>query len=65
MTVILALKGVRKPHDQKNMRNSLLIIQMEKASNERVGGPLGANISDGSRGVMAPGSKALALVDNV
>ena len=37
---------------------------MEKASNERVGGPSGVNISDGFGGVMEPGSKALTLVDN-
>ena len=37
---------------------------MEKASNKRVGGSLGVNISDGFGGVTAAGLKALALVDN-
>ena len=37
---------------------------MEKTSNECVGGPLGVNISDGFRGVTAPGSKSLASVEN-
>ena len=64
MAVVLALKWVRKPHEYKKKRNSLLIIMMEKASNERVGGPSGVNISDGFGGVMEPGSKALTLVDN-
>ena len=35
-----------------------------KTSDERVWGPPTVNISDGLGGVMAPGSKALALVDN-
>ena len=64
MAVILELKGVRKPHQDKKTINSLLIIMMDKASNKRVGGPPGVNISDGFGGVMAPGSKALASVDN-
>ena len=37
---------------------------MEKSSNERVEGTLILNISDGFRGVMAPGLKYLALVDD-
>ena len=37
---------------------------MYKTSNYRVKGPPSVNISDGFGGVMAPGSKALALVDN-
>ena len=55
---------MRKPHDHENTKKSLLIIQMEKASDNRVGGPPGVNISDGFGGVAAPVSKALALVDN-
>ena len=38
---------------------------IKKASDERVGGPPAVNISDGFGGVMAPGSKTLALVDNI
>ena len=38
---------------------------MEGASDEHVGGPPGANISDGRGGVTAPGLKALVLVDNI
>ena len=37
---------------------------MEKASDNRVGGPPGVNISDGFGGFTAPFSKALVLVDN-
>ena len=39
MAVILALKGVRKSHEHKKTRIGQSIIMMEKASNERVGGP--------------------------
>ena len=38
---------------------------MERASDERVGGSLGANISDGTVGVMLPGLKSLTLVENI
>ena len=52
MTVTLVLKGVRNSHKHKKMIVSLLIIMMDKASDERVGRPLGVNIfqmaSDGS-----------------
>ena len=65
MTVILTLKWVRKPHDHKNIRNILSMIQLKRASDERVGGPLGANIPDDPGGVMAPGFKFLASVDNI
>ena len=65
MKVILALKGVCKPHKQFFLRNSLLIIKMERSSNECVGGPPGANISDVYGWVTAPGLKALASVDNI
>ena len=64
MEVILALNGVRKPHDHKNTIISQSIIMTKKASNERFGGPTGVNISDGFGGVTALGLKALALVDN-
>ena len=64
MAFILALKGVCKSHKHKNTRISQLIIMMEKASNKRVGGSLGVNISDGFGGVTAARLKALASVDN-
>ena len=54
-----------KPHEHKKMAHSLLIIQLKRASDECVGGPLGDNISDGPKGVTVPGSKALALVDDI
>ena len=38
---------------------------MERSSNERVRGPPGVNIPDGFGGVTAPGSKSLALVENI
>ena len=38
---------------------------MEKASENRVGGPPAVNIPDGFGEVVLPGSKALALVDNI
>ena len=56
---------MRKPHDHKKATNSLPMIQLKGASNERVGGPPGANISDSPGGVAAPGSKALASVDDI
>ena len=65
MTVILTLEGVLKPHEHKETRNILLVIQMKRGSDERAGGPLVANISDGSGGVMAPGLEALASVDDI
>ena len=37
---------------------------MERASDDRVGRPPGANISDGFGGFAVTGSKDLALVDN-
>ena len=64
MAVILALIGVCKTNDHQNTRNSLLTIQMEKSSDESVGGTPGVNISDGFRGVTAPGSKSLVLIEN-
>ena len=65
MTVILTLKVVHKPHDQKNTRNNILVIKMKVASNERVGGLLGDNISYVPRGVTALGLKAMVSVDNI
>ena len=56
---------MRKPHDHINMTNSLLMIKLKGDSDDRVGGPPGANISDGPGGVTAPGSKSLALVENI
>ena len=56
---------MRKPHNHKNTRNSLLMIQMKGASNDCVEGQPGANISDGPGGVTAPGSKSLVKVDNI
>ena len=64
MEVISLLKSVRKSHEHKKAIISQLIIMMEKSYNECVGGPTGVNIPDDFGGVMAPGSKALALVDN-
>ena len=64
MAIILELKWVRKSHDHKKTRISQSIIMMKEASNEHFGGPLRVNILDGFGGVTAPGSKALAFVDN-
>ena len=64
MAVILALKGERKSHEHKKERISKSIMIMGKASDERVGGPPKVNISYSFGGVMVPGSKALASVDN-
>ena len=47
------------------MTNGLMMIQLKGASNKRVGGPPGANISDGPKGVIAPGLKALLSVDDI
>ena len=65
MEVILTLKGVRNPQDHKKTATILLIIKLKRASDERVGGPPGANILDSSGGVMAPGSKSLASVEYI
>ena len=59
------LKVVYKPHDHKNTRNIISIIHMKGYSDDRVRGTLGDNISDSPGGVMVPGSKALASVDNI
>ena len=64
MAVILELNGVRKSHEHKNTIISQSITTMKKVSDESVGGPPTVNISDGFRGVTAPGSKSLALVYN-
>ena len=61
--VILMSKGRAIHTTIKIQANSISRIHLRRAYNERVGGPLGANISDGPRGVTAPGSKALALID--
>ena len=59
------LEGVCKPHYHKNMTNSILMIQLKVAFDEHVRGPPGANNSDCPRGVMAPGLKDLASVDDI
>ena len=64
MAVILALKEARNPYDHKKTRNSLPIIQMEKASDKHVGGTLGVNISDVFGGVTEHGLKPLESVEN-
>ena len=64
--VILTFKGCMcKPHNYKNMRNSLSLIQTEGSSKGRVGGPPGANISDIPRGVTSPGIKSLVSVEDI
>ena len=63
MTVTLLLKRVRKSHKHKKMIIRLLIIMTDKASDERVGGPLGFNILYGFEGFMAPGLKSLSSVE--
>ena len=40
-------------------------VQMTSASDKRVRGRLGVNISDGPGGAVTLGLKALALVDNI
>ena len=45
--------------------NSVMRIQMIRASDEHVGGSPGANISDVPRGFTTTGLKYLALVDNI
>ena len=65
MTVILTLTGVRKPHDHKKTTNSLSMIQLKGASDERIGGPPGANISDSPGGFTLPGSKYLSWVGDI
>ena len=60
----MALKGARKSHKHKKMITSQSIIMMDKTSDEYVGRPSGINISDDFGGVMAPGLKAMASVDN-
>ena len=56
---------MRKPYDNKKTTNSLSVIQLKGASNERVEGPPGANVSDGPGGVTALGSKSMASVVNI
>ena len=46
MAVVLA----RKSHEHKKTRISQSIIMMDKASDERVGGPPGFHVSDGFKG---------------
>ena len=59
------LKVFRQSHGITKRKIRQLLIMMKKASEKRVGGPPTVNVSDNSGGLPAPGSKALALVDNV
>ena len=59
------LNGMHKPNGHKKMTKILSTIQLKGTSDECVGGPLGANISDNPRGVTDPGLKGLELVDNI
>ena len=59
------LKGYSSHTNIKIQANGLSSIQLRRVSEERVGGPPGVNISDGPGGFMAPGLRALALVDNI
>ena len=65
MMVILALKGMCEPHNHKKTIISLLMIQLERASDKHVGGPQGANVSDGTGRITVPDLKALASVGNI
>ena len=65
MTVILTFKGMHKPHHIKKTTNSILLIQIKVASNKRVRGLPGSNISDGPREVTVSGFKYLASVDDI
>ena len=49
MAVILVLKGVLNPHEHEKTRNSILIIIMDKASDEHITGTLGVNLWERSR----------------
>ena len=65
MTLILKVKGCGIHTTMKGQEKIISRIQLRRASNERVGGPTGDNTSDFPKGIMAPGYKYLASVDDI